>query len=244
MPINETGHARNVQHFESLISFVTAYGIPYAPSNTDLTVLNLNTVLTDAQGAIDDVSQQVAASKTAINDRENAFAPLKRLATRIVNYYASTGAEANAIEDARGYKRKIDGRRKKAVVPDDPNTPEDESAANISASQQSYTQQIEHFDALINLVGNDPLYVPNENDIKMIQLNAYSTTLKNENTGVIGAFTQLSNSRIARNNVMYFGDTALVDLAFLVKKYVKAVFGAASPEFHQISGLKFTRPKG
>ncbi len=53
----------------------------------------------------------------------------------------------------------------------------------------------------------------------------------------------LSNARIARNDVMYADDTGLVEVAAMVKKYVKAVFGADSPQFAQISGLEFHAPE-
>ncbi|MGB7200743.1 MAG: hypothetical protein WBD16_00595 [Pyrinomonadaceae bacterium] len=39
--------------------------------------------------------------------------------------------------------------------------------------------------------------------------------------------------------VLYDLDTGLVTLAVFVKKYVKALFGAASPQYDQVSGLKF-----
>jgi hypothetical protein len=242
MPISETGHARNVEHFQSLISFVTGYAAAYSPSNTALALTALNDILSNSQDAIDGVSSQLGESKSVINDRENAFEPLKKLGTRVVNYYASTGAEKNAIEDAKGFKRKLDGRRLKTVIPDDPNTPEDESAVNISASQQSYTQLIEHFDNLIEFLGNDALYDPNETDLKMLALNTFSTTLKAKNTAVINTFTALSNARIARNAVLYNDDTSLVNTALLVKQYVKSLFGASSPQYKQVSGLEFKRP--
>ncbi len=37
----ETGHARNVERFTQLLSFVTNYGADYAPSNTKITIPNL-----------------------------------------------------------------------------------------------------------------------------------------------------------------------------------------------------------
>ena len=55
--------------------------------------------------------------------------------------------------------------------------------------------------------------------------------------------TPLSNKRIARDEVLYADGTGLVDLAGLVKKYIKSLFGADSPQYEQISGLKFTAPK-
>ena len=33
------------------------------------------------------------------------------------------------------------------------------------------------------------------------------------------------------------------NIAIDVKKYVKAIFGATSPQYKQISGIKFTKPK-
>ncbi len=75
------------------------------------------------------------------------------------------------------------------------------------------------------------------------RFNAYSTTLKNANTAVTTAGTPLRNSSITRDDAMYATDTGLVDLAALVKKYVKSLYGADSPQFQQISGLEFTRPR-
>lgn len=59
----------------------------------------------------------------------------------------------------------------------------------------------------------------------------------------MNAATPLSNSRITRDDAMYATDTGLVDLAALVKKYVKSLYGADSPQYKQISGLEFTRPR-
>jgi len=80
-------------------------------------------------------------------------------------------------------------------------------------------------------------------EIEHVSINTFSTTLKNANTAVTNAATPLSNSRITRDNSMYATDTGLVDLAALVKKYVKSLYGADSPQFQQISGLEFTRPR-
>lgn len=240
---NETGHARNTQRFQEMISFVSGYGAAYAPTNPNLDLLELNSKLTDANAGIDNVSAMLAPSKTAINNRETAFAGLRKLTTRVVNYYASTGAASNSIDDARTLKRKIDGKRAEQVVPDDPSTPEDESAVSISASQQSYTQLVEHLDNLIALLTSDPLYIPNETNLQVASLQTLSANMKAANTAVITTFTPLSNARLGRDNVLYAQGTGLVDTAMLVKNYVKALFGADSLEYKQISGLEFSRPK-
>jgi len=236
----ETGHARNVERFTQLLSFVTSYGADYAPSNTTITTLNLQTKLTASLVGIDGVSTAHAGLKVAVNDRENTFADLRPLTTRVVNSFAASGAPQNAVDDAKTLKRKIDGVRAKALPQDNPNTPEDESQGN-SVSQRSYTQLTEHLDNLIELLDNSGTYNPNETELQIGALQAYSTSLKNANTNVINNTTPVSNKRIARDEVLYADGTGLVDLAGLVKKYVKSLYGADSPQYQQISGLEFSR---
>ena len=128
------------------------------------------------------------------------------------------------------------------ISQDNPNTPDDESEGN-SVSQQSYTQLTEHLDNLTALLDNSETYAPNETELQLATLQAYSTSLKSANNSVINSTTPLSNKRIARDEVLYADGTGLIDLAALVKKYIKSLFGADSPQYEQISGLKFTAPK-
>ncbi len=242
MPIYEDGHARNVERFATMISFVTSYGVAYNPSNTAITLANLNAKLFAANNTMDDVSNSRQARAAASNARENTFAPLKPLSTRVYNYYAASGAPANSVKDAQTLNKKIQGQRVTPLIEDDPNTPEDESLQNISSSQQSYTQLVEHLDGLIDLLGLDSSYSPNEPDLALSELTTLSTAMKDANTNSMNANTNLSVAFLDRNEAMYEETTGLVDIAATVKKYVKAVFGADSPEFAQISGLQFKKP--
>lgn len=111
MPIYETGHARNIQHFEQMLSFIAGWGGSYNPSNTAIEATALQTKLTNANSAMDALMPALSQSKAAINARENVFAGLRKLTTRVVNYFESTGAAKNIIDDVRSLKRKIDGQR-------------------------------------------------------------------------------------------------------------------------------------
>ncbi|MBV2166746.1 MAG: hypothetical protein KUL76_09475, partial [Kaistella sp.] len=64
-----------------------------------------------------------------------------------------------------------------------------------------------------------------------------------KNTAVATAYASISNARIARNKILYTDPTSLVEKASEVKKYIKSVFGANSPEFAQIKGLQFKMVK-
>lgn len=116
----ETGHAKNIENFATLIAFCQGYGGDYKPSNSAITVANLQAKLASAQAGIDGVTASLAPWKTKVNERESAYDGIRKLVTRVVNSFAASGAEDNAVEDAKSIKRKIDGARAKALPPDDP----------------------------------------------------------------------------------------------------------------------------
>ena len=49
--------------------------------------------------------------------------------------------------------------------------------------------------------------------------------------------------RIARDKVLYAEGTGLCDIALDIKNYVKSVFGATSPQFKQVSEVRFTKAR-
>ena len=102
----------------------------------------------------------------------------------------------------------------------------------------------EHFDAAIELCLNTPQFTPNEADLQVASMQAKSAAMKVANTNVTNSITTLSNNRISRDEVLYTDATSIFELARLVKLYVKSLYGQGSPQFNQISGLKFTKPRG
>ena len=84
-----------------------------------------------------------------------------------------------------------------------------------------------------------PTYNPNENELKMAQLQAKVAQLETSKTQWINAYTEYSNAIIDRDNVLYGKNTGLVRTALKVKGYFKSVFGASSAQFKQVRGLVF-----
>lgn len=242
----ETGHAKNVATFEDLISFCTGYGVTYNPSKAALKLIALNPQLTGAQAALQTVKTSKTAYDNATNARELAFVPLKPLATKIINALAATDAAAQTVDDARTIVNKIQGRRAKAIVV--PTTPPAAGATptvkTASTSQQSYDKLVDHFAQLIAVLTAEPKYLPNENELKVATLNTQIADMRAKNTSVVNTLTTVSNARINRDKLLYDKLTGMVDTAMEVKQYVKSVFGAKSPQYKQVSGLKFTRPRG
>jgi hypothetical protein len=238
---SETGHSKNVANLTDLIAFVTGYGATYNPSKTALKLASLNTLATTAQTALADVVSKNTAYNNAVNARVQAFDGLKALSTRLVNALETTDATTEKISDAKGFNRKLQGKRASTPqAPTDPNAP---APNTISASQQSYDQLIQHFAGLISVLQSETTYTPNENDLKIATLTAKQTDLTTKNTGVATAYTLVSNSRINRDKLLYKDSTGLVDIATEVKKYIKSIYGATSPEYAQVKGIEFKKVK-
>lgn len=53
---------------------------------------------------------------------------------------------------------------------------------------------------------------------------------------------ELNNKLIERDQLFYADGTGLYDIAQNVKKYVKSIYGATSPEYTTVSAIKFTSP--
>ena len=238
---SETGHAKNVANFEDLISFVTGYGATYNPNKNALKLPQLNTLYTASQTSLADVVTKNTAYNNKVNERVVAFKDLKSLSTRLINALQTTDATPQKVADAKAFNKKMQGIRAKAVeTPTDPNAP---APNTISTSQQSYDQQIQHLAGIISVLQTEPSYAPNETDLQIATLTAKQADLTAKNNAVSTAYTNVSNSRIARDTTIYGTDTGLFDIATEVKKYIKSVFGATSPQFAQVKGIEFTKKK-
>ena len=234
---SETGHAKNVANFQDLISFVTGYGATYNPNKNALKLPQLNTLYTASQTSLADVVTKNTAYNNKVNERVVAFKDLKSLSTRLINALQTTDATSEKIADAKAFNKKMQGVRAKAVkTPTDPSAP---APNTISTSQQSYDQLIQHLAGLTSILEAETSYTPNETDLQVATLQTKIADLTAKNTAVATAYASISNSRIARNETLYSSSTGLVETANEVKKYIKSVFGASSPQFAQVKGIQF-----
>ena len=243
---SETGHAKNVTNLESLITSIIALETSYNPSRDSIKLTSLQTLLTASTESLNAVNIAQAAYSNAVAARKVAFEPFSKLITRVMNSLKASGASTQVVQSARTIVRKLQGRRASAKITEEEKKAleaEGKEVNQISASQMSFDNRIENFDRLIMLLSSIPLYNPNEAELKVETLIALHNQLKEKNTEVILPIVQLSNSRIARNKILYSENTGLVDVALDSKTYIKSIFGATSPQYKQISKLRFIRPK-
>jgi hypothetical protein len=243
---SETGHQKNVANFDDLISFATGYGTVFNPSKPSIKLTALQTLSTSAKAAISAVNAAEPAYKNAVAARESGFDPLSKLITRVNNALKATDTTEQVDESAKTLVRKIQGTRATAKKTEEEKktlAAAGKEVVEISSSQMSYDSRLDNFDKLIKLLTSVTLYAPNEADLKVTALTTLYNDLKTKNAAVIAATTPLSNARISRNDILYKDITGLCDIAADVKTYVKSVYGATSPQYKQVSGLKFTKPR-
>lgn len=238
---SEVGHAKNVANFQDLIEFVTGYGATYNPSKNSLKLPQLIALKATAETKLTDVISKNTNYNNKVNERMVAFSNLKSLSTRLVNALQTTDATTATINDAKTFNRKMQGKKASASqTPTDPNAP---APATISTSQQSYDQLIQHLTGLKSVLEEEPSYTPNEIELQVATIDSKIADLTAKNTAVSTAYTNISNSRILRNETLYTSDNGIFETASEVKKYIKSVFGASSPQYNQVSGIKFSKPK-
>ena len=234
---SEVGHAKNVANFQDLIEFVTGYGVTYNPSKNALKLPQLIALKASADATLADVITKNTNYNNKVNERITAFSGLKSLSTRLVNALQTTDATTETIGNAKTFNRKMQGKKaSSSQTPTDPNTP---APTTISTSQQSYDQLIQHLAGLASVLEAETSYTPNETDLQVATLQTKIADLTAKNTAVATAYASISNSRIARNETLYSSSTGLVETANEVKKYIKSVFGASSPQFAQVKGIQF-----
>ena len=235
---SEVGHAKNVANLQKLTEQVNVYTL-YNPPVDNIKVANLQTLYTTASTKLNEVEEKRNANKNAITLRQSAFENLKSTCTKIINHLGILGLPQGTIDQAKSLNRLIQGGQKKATTP-----PEErkEETRTVSTSRQSYTQQAENFGILLQLLSTIPAYNPNEDDLKLTNLETYKNSLVSSTQSVDQTEAELNNKLIERDNILYTEGTGLYSIAQNVKKYVKSIYGATSTEYANVSAIKFTSP--
>ena len=236
---SEVGHAKNVANLQKLTEQVITF-TNYNPPVENLKIVNLQALYTAASIKLTDVEDKRHANKNAITLRQSAFENLKSTSTKIINHLEILGLPQGTIDQAKSLNRIIQGGQKKTTTPPDENG---QPAPTVSTSRQSYTQQAENFGILLQLLATIPTYAPNEDDLKLTNLNAYKDSLVSSTQSVDQTEAELNTKLIERDTILYADGTGLYSIAQNVKKYVKSLYGATSPEYANVSGIEFTSRK-
>jgi hypothetical protein len=91
-------------------------------------------------------------------------------------------------------------------------------------------------------LGTISAYNPNEDELKLVNLNTYKESLLSATQSVDQTEAELNNKLIERDQILYADGTGLYTIAQNVKKYIKSIYGATSTEYATVSAIKFTSP--
>lgn len=237
--MSEQGHAKNLENLKKARDFAVSWGARYAPTNPVLLLTNFNTIIPAAETVADGLQGARTPYRNATAAAEDAFDPLSKRITRVMNALRISGVPESVVEDAETYSRKIQGRRKSPAAEDNPETPVvNESHNSHSASQMSRAQRIENLDSLVSLLQSNDFYKPNEVELKTATLVDLSTDLKAKTTAVSTTFVPYSNKLGERDGIYYGEGTGIVAVGKMFKLYVQT-FGRDSIEWGQVKDLEF-----
>lgn len=231
---SETGHNKNVSNFSSAYQIFEEMGGLYNPSNSNLTLSNLDPIKTSLAGAITVLNEKKPIYKNAVADREIEIAPLGKITTRALNFAKSLNISTTDKDNLQSQAKKIRGDVKAKIV--NPDTAEGDA---ISTSQMSYDSRIANLDTYISQLESHPEYVPNETDIQIVSLRAYHQRLETLSTEVNSAGNALITARKNRNDILYNNTQNVIQIIKEIKAYLKSLGSAGEPYYKALVKLKF-----
>jgi hypothetical protein len=243
---SEKGHAKNVDNLSLVIEVCKSLGDKYNPSKENFKLDNLIAKRDTCKELLQSTKTASQAENIARNNRKAGFKNKNKYATRLLAAIKVSQVSQETIADAISINKKIQGERitaekKAAATTSEAATPTNNT---ISTSQQSYTNIVDHYKkyhTLISAIATD--YNPNEEELKLTLVQDYITNLEALNSEVDEKSTITSNTIIARDKEFYNPITGIPDRVQGVKDYMKAAFGATSPEYKMIAKIKITRAR-
>lgn len=234
-------HVQNVHAFGELKGLCTGYGGEYNPGKQNLQVEALTTLWLNANQVMDDVIVAKAEFDIATNNREQGFAQLGKLSTRIYGILKAGGANPLLLKDASVLVNKIRGSRGRPAIPSQAS--ESVRVKGRTLGGHDYPSKVNQFASLLEIVTSEATYKPNESYLSVASLRGVLDTMRKLNDQVVAAKVALREARRNRNTLLYEGDNSLVSTALAVKQYVKAIYGFTSQQRSEVFRISFTKPR-
>jgi hypothetical protein len=103
--------------------------------------------------------------------------------------------------------------------------------------------RIENLNWLAEVIAANSNSTPNEAELQVAGLTTYASQLKTLSEAVVVAEGPENEARASRNELLYNLQTGLVATGNDIKAYIKGIFGVGSPEYKQVSGIRFVNRK-
>jgi hypothetical protein len=236
---SEFTHWKNITNFEVLIRRCEEFGVKYNPSRAALTIDNMTLQYASVKALHEDYQQAVVAAILPQEERRMACKEMKKIAVLAVENFESSDVEENAKAKVRSLMEKITGSKvRRARLANGRLDPKHKSNSHLS-----YPQVIDNFFDLVEQLKSFENYVPNEDRLKIANMEALHAEAELKNSSVIMSEVILSNKMIARDYGLYEMKKGVIDIVLACKKYVRSVYGPKTEEAQTVTGIKFKRIK-
>lgn len=250
----ETGHAVNAANFKALVGYAATWGTAYKPPKDDLKLIALETLNTQVQSAVDSLAKVEGLAVEPQQQRNQLSDQLDDKARGIISTMKVLGLNKALLDRAKAVsdlitgsnvskmsqKRKQEAEAAKAAG----QTPADDSRKANSVSQQSLVKRLDNFGDLLSMLAGFSDYTLNADDeYALPNLTAFLATVQKASADADKAEAPLTKARAQRNTLLYDETTGAVAIAARVKEEVARTLKKTSPEYKQLSALKFSKLK-
>lgn len=236
----ETGHFINLANFGTLLSYLATQPL-YLPDAPELRLSALEQYRQEVQTATNNLITQAAVLQQDINNRQQRFAHMRKLAVRLMRYLKANSTDHEAIKDVNTHYRLLTSRpvSRKQVIQEDGTI----GGKAYSRSRLSFPSMAENFQKMVERIAAMSRYAPADSSISLPALQARYRELHNSNSDVNTQYQVVHNARCNRNLLLYKKDTGLVDLVYRIKKILQYKYGMRSDQYHYANALRFTKKR-
>lgn len=243
---NLSGNEQNVTNLGLLITVINTFGPAYNPPKPSLTIPGLTELFEKGKLEINAANIAEVTYNNALSARSVAFDGYDGLITRSINALRIMDVPAQTLAQAEALVRELRGKRASELLTDEELAAakaEGNPTKQVVKHNSTFNSKLENSEKYILLLESIPDYKPNEPELTTPALRSKLEDMKTKHEQVLSSNAALDAARLSRDTLLYADNTGLVDNALNAKTYTKSVFGATSPQYKQVSGIEFKKPR-
>lgn len=243
---NLSGNEQNVTNLGLLITIIKTFGRTYNPPKPSLTIPGLTELLEKGKLEINATNIAEVNYNNALSARSVTFDGYDGLITRSINALRIMDVPAQTLAQAEALVRELRGKRASELLTDEELAAakaEGNPTKQVVKHNSTLNSRIENMAKYVLLLESIPDYKPNEPELTAPALRSKLEDMKFKHELVVSSVAAFDATRLSRDTLLYADNTGLVDNGQNAKKYTKSVFGATSPQYKQVSGIEFKKPR-
>jgi len=243
---NQSGNEQNVTNLEVLIAVIISFGPTYNPPKPSITIPGLNELLEKGKLEINALNAAEVASKNAVAACTAAQDDFESLITRSINALRILDVPAQTLAQAEALVRELRGKRASALLSDEEQAAakaEGNTSKQVVKHNSTLDSKLENMAKYLLLLESILGYMPNEPELRTRALRNKLNDIKTKDMQVAFTDSAFNAARLSRDAFLYANNTGLCPIASDAKTYVKSLYGATSPQYKQVSGIRFFKRK-